>query len=73
VDSSGNLDNWWSASGSGVWHEQQVAAAAGGVSYQDPAVAWAGSAELITAVDNVGDLDNWWSATGSGTWNKQRV
>jgi GH25 family lysozyme M1 (1,4-beta-N-acetylmuramidase) len=73
VDSSGNLDYWWQAAGTAPWHEQQVAAAGSGLTYQNPAITWTGTAEVITATDSSGNLDYWWQAAGTAPWNQQQV
>jgi hypothetical protein len=73
TDSSGNLDYWWEASGTGTWHEQQVAAASTTLTYQNPSIAWTGTSVVITATDSSGNLDYWWQASGTGVWNQQQV
>jgi hypothetical protein len=43
------------------------------VTYQNPAIAWTGTAEVITATDSAGDVDYWWQAAGTAPWNPQEV
>jgi hypothetical protein len=73
ADSSGDVDYWWQASGTGVWHLQTVAAASGGVTYGNPAIVWTGNAVLVTATDSNGNIDYWWQAAGTGVWHQQTV
>jgi YVTN family beta-propeller protein len=73
ADSSGNLDYWWQAAGTGVWNYQQVAAAGSTLTYADPSVTWASNAVLVTATDSSGNVDYWWQAAGTGVWHEQQV
>jgi hypothetical protein len=77
TDLGGNEDYWWQAAGTGTWNPQQVAVGPNGpggtVSYSEPAIAWTGTAEVITATDSSGDLDYWWQAAGTAPWHQQQV
>src|SRR5262249_20700480 len=61
--------------GSTTWTEQTVAAAtSGSVAYTSPAIAWTGTAAVISAAEYyTGDVDEWSLASGATTWRAQTI
>ena len=75
VSQGSQVDYWYQVSGTGRWHEQQVAAARG-TSYGPAAIGWTGSRVIIAASDTHNGLDYlnyWYEPVGTRTWHEEQV